>query len=275
MAGNAPDLRLDGVVAVVTGAANGIGAATARMFVELGARAVVIVDVDRSRAENVADGLAEGGAQSLALDVDIRDEQAVNDAAVQVADRFGACDVLVNNAGALDFTPLEDADYGRWKAMVDTNLNGHFLCTRAFGRLMLQQGRGSIVNVTSIAGVFPKVGGGAYSVAKAAHAMLSRQVAVEWGPRGIRSNVVSPGMVETTLAPGLYDNSDTLARRVSMVPVGRVAQADDIATVISFLASPASSYVNGQVINVDGGLTEMLVRMIPHPGVVSDLLPHP
>lgn len=264
--------RLDGRIAVVTGAARGIGAETARLFATLGCRALVLIDTDEPGLKAVAADVEEA-AEVLALALDVGDESAVDRAAAAVDDRFGHCDVLVNNAGVLEFSPLEDTSLASWTRTMDSNLTGHFLCTRAFGALMLRGGSGSIVNVTSIAGAFPKAGAGAYSVSKAGQAMLARQVAVEWGPRGVRANVVSPGMIMTAMAGDLYERDGVTVRRAAMVPVQRIGQPDDVARLIAFLASDASSYISGQEIHVDGGVTEAIVRMLPHPGVVADPLP--
>jgi NAD(P)-dependent dehydrogenase (short-subunit alcohol dehydrogenase family) len=268
---NADTHRLDSLVAVVTGGAQGIGAETARLFAERGAEAVVLIDRNAQGNRDVAVEVEALGASALAITADISVEADVDRAVSDVESRYGRCDVLINCAGILAFSPLEETAYDEWLETMDSNVNGHFLCTRGFGRLMLQQGKGAIVNVTSLAGAWPKAGGGAYSASKAAQAILAKQVAVEWGPRGVRANVVSPGMVETAMAGDLYVHDEIRARREALVPVGRIGNTRDVAELIAFLSSDASAYVSGQEIHIDGGFSEMIVRMLPHPGVVEDL----
>ena len=153
-----------------------------------------------------------------------------------------------------------------WNAVLSVNLTGYFLCAQIFGRQMRALGRGSIVHVASISGSHAQGQSGAYSVSKAGVIMLSRQLASEWGPQGIRSNVVSPGMVITPMSQSFYDTPGVTERRSAVVPLRRVGMPQDIADAILYLASDRSSYVNGDEITVDGGYANMLMNLVPRPG---------
>ncbi len=161
---------------------------------------------------------------------------------------------------------LEDLSLAEWNAVLSVNLTGYFLCAQIFGRHMRKLGRGSLVHVASIAGSHAQAQSGAYSVSKAGVIMLSRQLASEWGPQGIRSNVVSPGMVITPMSQSFYDTPGVTERRTAVVPARRIGMPQDIADAILFLASDRSSYVNGDEITVDGGYANMLMNLVPRPG---------
>ncbi len=230
--------------AVVTGAAQGIGAAIAD---RLTADGFDVVRLDL----NAGDGV-------IACDVS-------NHAAVhRVAADVGPVDVLVNNAGIWLFSALEDTTPSDFERVVRVNLGGTFNCTQAFGRSMLDRG-GNIVNIVSIAAVAASPGVGSYSPSKSGVVALTRQTAVEWGPRGVRCNAVGPGLVPTPGASGVYHDAEVRRVRARAVPLRRLGEPADVANVVGFLASPASAYVNGQVIYVDGGLTEALMTLIPRP----------
>jgi NAD(P)-dependent dehydrogenase (short-subunit alcohol dehydrogenase family) len=150
--------------------------------------------------------------------------------------------------------------------MLQVNLTGYMLCSQAFGRAMLRKGAGSIVHVASVAAHHPQTWSGAYSPGKAAVAMLSKQIAAEWGPRGVRSNAVCPGMIRTPLSASFYTQGDVEQRRSAMTASRRIGEPVDIAEVVAFLASPRAGYVNGTELVVDGGLECMLMDLVPRPG---------
>lgn len=230
--------------AVVTGAARGIGAAIADRLA-LDGFEVVRCDLDAGAGITVCDVAHHAAVHALAREI-------------------GPVDVLVNNAGIWRFGPIEDADPADVARVLAVNVGGTFNCTQAFGRSMLDRG-GSIVNVVSIAAHSPNPMVGAYSPSKSAVLAFTRQTAVEWGPRGVRANAVGPGFVPTPGTGAVYDDPAVRAVRAGAVPLRRLGEPDDVANVVAFLAGPQSAYVNGQVIYVDGGVTESLMTLIPRP----------
>lgn len=246
--------RLDGRVAVVTGAAGGIGAAIVERLAAQGA-SVALLDLPGTAAEleRLRGTLPTRG---LAGVCDIADPASVAAAADLVRARLGGCDILVNNAGVLGrHASLDGMDLADWDRLMGVNLRGPFLCTRAFGAHMLARGRGSIVNIGSIAAGKPNASP-AYSVSKAGVLALTRHTAVEWGPRGIRANAVSPGFIRTPLSAVHYANDELLQWRTRLVPVRRLGATHDIADAVAYLASDAAGFVNGQDLVVDGGFLE-------------------
>jgi NAD(P)-dependent dehydrogenase (short-subunit alcohol dehydrogenase family) len=246
-------------VVVITGAAGGLGAAVARQFAAAGA-SLCLLDRDRAPLESLARDL---GATPLLTDV--ADESSVGAAAVAVERQHGRCDVLVNNAALYRRAPLEAHPTELWDEIIGINLRGYFLCTRAFGRLMLAGEGGAIVNVTSIAAHVPTPGAAAYCASKAAILALTRQTAVEWGPKGVRANAVSPGFMRTAMSVVDYAQSDLARAREERVPIRRIADPEDVARTIVFLAGPDAGYVSGEELTVDGGLTKTLSETFPRP----------
>jgi len=247
-------LGLNGRRAVITGAGGGIGQALAAAFARQGAR-VVLLDRDIERSAPLAETLG-GGA--LALVCDIADAESVAEAAAQV-EAEGGDDILVNSAAILRPGALATLPTADWSAMLAVNLTGYLTASQAFGRGMLERGRGALVHVASISASQPQPLSGAYSASKAAVVMMSRQLAQEWGPRGVRSNCVSPGLVVTPMSAAFYADAEVRARREAMVPLGRIATPEDMADVALFLASYRASYVTGQDLVVDGVLSQMLM----------------
>jgi NAD(P)-dependent dehydrogenase (short-subunit alcohol dehydrogenase family) len=258
-------LGLESNVCVVTGAAGGIGRAIVATLADAGAR-VALLDRDQAGCHEVAQALQAGGTQALAVECDISDAASVERACEQVARKLGPADVLVNNAGLLRAGGIEDIALDAWNAMLAVNLTGYMLCAQAFGRGMLARGSGSIVHIASIAAHHPQTWSGAYSPSKAGIAMLSRQIAAEWGPRGVRSNTLCPGMIRTPLSRAFYEQGDVEARRSAMTASRRIGEPEDIAEVAAFLASRRAAYVNGAEIAVDGGFECMLMDLVPRPG---------
>jgi NAD(P)-dependent dehydrogenase (short-subunit alcohol dehydrogenase family) len=173
---------------------------------------------------------------------------------------------LVNNAGMLQAGPLATVALEDWNRLLAVNLTGYLLCAQAFGKSMIERGHGAIVHTASIAGSNAQGFSGAYSVSKAGVLMLSRQLAVEWGPHGVRSNVMSPGLVRTPMSETFYQDPQVLQRRSAAIPLGRIGTPEDMAQAVLFLASDRAGFVNGQEIIVDGGFEHMLMSLVPRPG---------
>lgn len=238
------DDALAGRVAVVTGAGGGLGGAIVARLAGMGAT-VLATDLK-------APALPEGvKGESLACDV--ADEASVKALAAEVNRRHGRCDILVNNAGVLGpRVPLEEMPVETWDKVIAVNLRGSFLCAKHLVPMMLARGKGAIVNLASIGARVPN-DIGPYGPSKAAVLGLTHQMAVEWGPRGVRANSVSPGMIRTPMSEHFYQNERLHQGRIRTVPVGRIGVPDDIANAIAFIASDAASYMNGQDIIIDGG----------------------
>lgn len=259
-------LGLGGRTAVVTGAGGGIGRATAVSLAQAGCR-VALIDREARTLEDTLNEIQTLGAEALALACDVSDPASVESAAARSAEAYGPCDVLVNNAGLLRPGPLETLPVAEWNALLAVNLTGYFVCAQTFGRQMRERGDGgALIHVASIAASHATGFGGAYSVAKAAVVMLSRQLATEWSAHRIRSNCVSPGMIHTPLSQAFYDQPGATEKRSAVIPSGRIGRPQDIADAVLFLASPRSDYVNGDEIVVDGGYTRNIMSLIPRAG---------
>ena len=206
------------------------------------------------------------GRDHVVAACDTSDVESITAASQEIEKALGSCQVLVNTAAVLRPGGLDTLSLAEWNAVLSVNLTGYFLCAQVFGRQMRKAGRGSLVHVASISGSHAQGQSGAYSVSKAGVIMLSRQLAGEWGPQGIRSNVVSPGMVITPMSQSFYDTPGVTERRTAVVPSRRIGMPQDIADAILFLASDRSSYVNGDEITVDGGFVRMLMNLVPRPG---------
>lgn len=261
---NAEWLGLQNRVCVVTGAGGGIGRAVALGMAEAGA-SVILLDKSGENCRATADALHSTGARTLALECDIADPNSVA-AAERASQALGPCDILVNNAGVLQAGPLATVSIEDWNLLLSVNLTGYLLCAQAFGKAMIERGRGAIVHTASIAGSNAQGFSGAYSVSKAGVLMLSQQLAVEWGPHGVRSNVMSPGLVRTPMSEHFYQDSNVMQRRAAAIPLGRIGSPKDMAQVVLFLASDRAGFVNGQEIIVDGGFEHMLMSLVPRPG---------
>jgi meso-butanediol dehydrogenase / (S,S)-butanediol dehydrogenase / diacetyl reductase len=256
-------MRYAGKVALITGAGRGIGRATALRLASEGA-SLAILDRDGPAARQAGKEVEQSGARALALDADITDQAAVDAAIEQVLAAFARIDVLVNNAtralcGNLEQTAPED-----WRSELEGTLTGAFLVTRAVLAPMLKAGRGAIVNIGSVNGLLA-LGNPGYSAGKAGLLSFTRSLATEYGARGIRANMVSPGTVQTS-SPSwqkrLARDPQVFEKLARWYPVGRVGRPDDIAAAIAFIAADEAAFVNGANLVVDGGLTAGLAPMI-------------
>jgi glucose 1-dehydrogenase len=263
---NAGDwLGLGGKVCAVTGAGSGIGAAIARGLAEAGAK-VALIDRDGDAAARLAAEIAATGAAALAISCDVTDEASVLAAAARVSAELGSCAALVNNAGILRPGALDTIPLAEWNQVLAVNLTAYLVCARAFGRDMLAAGRGSLIHLASISALHPQTNSGAYSAAKAGVLLLSKQLTAEWGPRGVLSNAICPGMIRTPMSAKFYREPGFEAKRAAVTASRRIGEPVDIASPVVFLASDRSSYINGAEIVVDGGLDCMLMDMVPRPG---------
>ena len=237
-------------VALVTGAARGIGLATARRFLAEGWR-VALLDIQGELLRNALRGLADPD-NTLALACDVSDEAQVGHAMDEVAGRFGRLDALVNNAGIAAFAPLMDTTEADWSRILAVNLTGPFICTKAAVPLMRETGGGAIVNITSISAVRASTLRSAYGTSKAALAHLTKQLAVELASLGIRVNGVAPGPVDTAMAKAVHTPA-IRADYHDAIPLNRYGLEEELAEAIFFLSCDRASYITGQILAVDGG----------------------
>jgi NAD(P)-dependent dehydrogenase (short-subunit alcohol dehydrogenase family) len=245
----------------VTGAARGIGAAIAKAAAAKGYR-VGVFDLDGEAAAETAaslpDAVALQGSVTEAADI----EGALDD--------FGAPpDAFVSNAGIVRFGPLAELSEDDWRSVIEVNLTGTFLATRAAARRMIDNGGGSIVNITSINGIAPGPNSGAYAAAKAGAAMMTQQMSIEWGPAGVRVNSVAPGLIDGGMSAPIFADEEFRELRVAKIPLRRLGLCEDVANAVMFLASPESSYVTGHQIVVDGGVVNSIIGNLPRPASID------
>jgi 3-oxoacyl-[acyl-carrier protein] reductase len=242
--------RLREQVAIVTGASRGIGRAVALALAAEGATVVVNYASSSQAADSVVAEITAMGCPAIALQADVAQTEQVDTLVNTVMDKWGRIDVLVNNAGIARDTLLLRMKLEDWQAVIDLNLTGVFLCTKAVSKVMLKQRSGRIINLTSIVGEIGNPGQANYSAAKAGVIGFTKTVAKEFAPRGITVNAVAPGFIATDMTADL--KSDDLLK---FIPLGRYGQPEEVAGLIRFLAADAAAaYITGQTINVDGGM---------------------
>lgn len=247
--------RLDGKVAIVTGASKGIGEAMAVGLASFGAR-VVVSSRKAEACEAVVGRIAEAGGEAIAVAAHMGDMDQARGLAEAAVARWGRLDIVINNAATNPvFGPVLQTDESAFDRIMAVNVKGPFELCKAAQPHMAAQGGGAIVNIASVGGLSPEPFLGIYSVSKAAIISLTKVLAKEWGPAGIRSNVICPGLIQTKFSSALWQNESILEHVLRDVPMGRIGTPDEMAGLAVFLCSDAASYVNGGVYTADGGFT--------------------
>lgn len=247
-------MRLQDKRAVVTGGAHGIGRTTATFFAREGAR-VAIADIDCQAGEAAAQAIRDAGGSADFIAADVTDEAAVAELVARADELLGGIDVWMNNAGTSLTEDLLDIEADAWNADLSLNLTSHFLCARCALPVMIRCGGGSLISVSSVNGLWA-VGELGYSSAKAGLIAFTRNIAVTYGPQGIRANVICPGTIDTERGGAYWDQKAGAKEKVvKWYPVGRLGQPEDVAHMAVFLASDESGFVSGSTMVVDGGLT--------------------
>jgi len=242
---------LDGKVAVVTGAARGIGQAIARRLAQEGAD-IVLCDLQAEWLAESAGMVQDCGRKALPLAVDVGDSEAVNACVQEAVKEFGKVDILVNNAGITKDTLLVRMSDADWDDVIRVNLKGTFLFTRAVAKNMMRQRSGAIINIASISGLIGTAGQANYAASKAGVIALTKSTANELAGRGVRANAIAPGFISSKMTDALSE--DVRKQYLARIPLGRFGTVEDIAHAVVFLASEQSSYLTGQTLNVNGGM---------------------
>lgn len=256
-------MRLLNDIAIVTGAGRGIGSQIARRFAIEGAR-VVVADIDEAAANGIAEEIGTAGGTTLAVRVDITNPADNERLIAETIERFGKLDILVNNAGIGHNKSFVSTTLEEWETQLRVNLTGTFLCAQAAAKAMLQFRQGRIVNIASISGQRGGQGRAAYGAAKAGVILLTKVMAVELAPLGIRVNAVSPGPIDTDQSRETHTPA-TRQAYLDRIPAGRYGERDEIAAAVLFLASRESSFVQGHVLNVDGGFNAAGLQFADEP----------
>lgn len=247
-------LDLSGKTAIVTGASRGIGAAIAEALAEFGAH-VVVSSRKLESVTAVAESIRQRQGKAEAIAAHAGDPQALRNLVEETCSRCGGVDIVVNNAATNPvFGPVLDADAGVFAKIMQVNVLGPLELAKAAYPSMKARGGGSIINIASVGGLRPEPGLGLYSVSKAALISLTKVLAQEWAGDGIRANVICPGLVQTRFSAALWQNEEHLQRFLRAVPLGRIAQPEEMALLAVYLAAPASAYCTGAVFTIDGGL---------------------
>ena len=242
---------MDQQVAVITGSARGIGKAIAEKLARQGFK-IVICDIVTDQVKSTVKEIEQLGTDAIGVKVDVTRADEVENLFQETIKAFGRADVLVNNAGITRDGLLIRMSESDWDAVIAVNLKGTFNCTKAAARIMMKQRRGKIINISSVVGVMGNVGQANYSASKGGVISLTKSAAKELAPRGVTVNAVAPGYIETEMTKVLPD--EVKESFLKLIPLKRPGSPDDVAEVVAFLASPASDYITGQVIHIDGGM---------------------
>ena len=246
-------MRLEGKVALITGGARGQGAAEARVFAKEGAK-VVIADILDGDGEKLAAEIGEAGGDALFIHLDVTSEDQWHSAISETVSRFGKLDVLVNNAAIWRRGIVEETTGDHWDAIMDVNAKGVFLGTKLVIPEMRKTGGGSIINISSVAGLVGSLTSSAYSASKGAVRLLTKSTAIQYAGEGIRANSIHPGAIDTEMGVQVWPDAETREEVTARTPVGRMGVPEDIAFGALYLASDESSFVTGSELVIDGGM---------------------
>ena len=244
-------------VAIVTGGARGIGKAITMGLASFGAN-IVVADILLREAEETAAEIEKLGRKAIAVKVDVTRRRDIDRMVRKTIKEFGKIDILVNNAGILKIGEPEDISEADWDKVMAVNLKGYFLCAQIAGREMIKRKQGKIINVASIAGKIAFSKAAAYNSSKGGVILLTESLADDWAKHNIRVNAIAPGLIETAMTKDFLANKEFVEMVKAKVPLSRVGKPEEIAGAVIFLASEASSYVTGEVVDIDGGWTTVL-----------------
>lgn len=244
---------LEGKVAIVTGGSRGIGQAIAEGYAEMGAK-VVLASRKAEALEEVRKGIESAGGEACVVPTHMGDMEGIGRLVKETMDRYGTIDILVNNAATNPiFCGTGDVQEAAFEKIMEVNVKGLFFLTQQVGKVMCDKGSGAVINVSSEAAFCPTPFLGVYSISKSAVNMLTKVFAQEWGPKGVRVNAIAPGLVKTHFSEALWGNEAILQAALNSIPLGRMAEPEEMVGLAIFLASDASKYMTGQVILIDGG----------------------
>lgn len=249
-----PDFTLQDKVAIVTGGNKGIGRSLALCLAHAGAD-VVVTGRTSDELEQARDEIEAIGRKSLAVVMDVRSAADATRMVEDVVGSFGRIDILVNNAGISEVLPAEEHTEAIWDAIIDTNLKGVFLCAQAVGRRMIEQRSGSIINMSSQAGVIGLLNHVAYCASKGGVNLLTKVLALEWAPHGVRVNAVAPTVIRTPMTDKVFADPNVRGELTAKIPLGKFGEPEDVAGAVIYLASEASRMVTGHILLIDGGWT--------------------
>jgi dehydrogenase/reductase SDR family protein 4 len=244
---------LEGRVAIITGGSRGIGQAIAEGFAEMGAK-VVLASRKAEALEEVRKGIEAAGGEAFVIPTHMGDMEGINRLVQGTLDKYGTIDILVNNAATNPiFCGTSEVEEPAFDKIMEVNVKGLFFLSQQVGKVMCEKGSGSVVNISSEAAFCPTPFLGVYSMSKSAVNMLTKVFAQEWGPKGVRVNAIAPGLVKTHFSEALWGNEAILQAALTSIPLGRMAEPDEMVGLTIFLASDASKYITGQVVLIDGG----------------------
>jgi NAD(P)-dependent dehydrogenase (short-subunit alcohol dehydrogenase family) len=247
--------KLDGYCSIVTGAGQGLGKYMAIALAEAGSD-IIIPDINFEKAKEAAEEMKERGVQAIPIQMDVRDEKEIEAMVHTVLKTFGKIDVLINNAGICKHINVEHMAYRDWLDVIDVNLNGVFLVSKAVGNVMIKQKKGSIINISSMSGLIVNTpqNQAAYNASKAGVIMLTKSLAMEWVKHNIRVNAIAPGYMKIGVAEHIFEEMGDMAKRWMMFsPMGRPGVPEELQGIAVYLASEASSFATGAVFTIDGG----------------------